>query len=117
MKTSDLRHRQDVPVITADQRGYITSVNAQFETTYGWSEADLLGKPLPTIIPPRFHDAQEQVPTLLAASVISGQGYFLARPMPAAAIAPLLRSGLRLASVVGRTSPAQAQGGTDSTAT
>jgi EAL domain-containing protein (putative c-di-GMP-specific phosphodiesterase class I) len=47
-----------------------------------------------------------QIPALVDASVFSGQGYLLARPMPAAGIAPLLQSGLRLASASSRSKPA-----------
>ncbi len=42
----------------------------------------------------------DQIPRLIDADVLSGQGYVLARPMSTAAIGPLLlRGGLRLASV------------------
>lgn len=57
MEVAELRQRTDVPVIAADHRGFITQINDQFREAYGWTAADLVGKPLPTIIPTRFHDA------------------------------------------------------------
>ncbi len=57
MEVAELRLRTDVPVISADHRGYITWINDRFSEAYGWTEADLVGRPLPTIIPRRFHDA------------------------------------------------------------
>lgn len=57
MEVAELRQRTDIPVIAADHRGFITSINERFHEAYGWTEADLVGQPLPTIIPKRFHDA------------------------------------------------------------
>ncbi len=57
MTIDELVARTDVPVISADHRGYITSINEQFRHAYGWEAADLIGQPLPTIIPGNLHDA------------------------------------------------------------
>ena len=57
MDVGELRRRTDVTVISADHRGSITSINERFHEAYGWTDADLVGQPLPTIIPRRFHDA------------------------------------------------------------
>lgn len=57
MDLGELRGRTDVPVIAADQRGFITFVNDRFHEVFGWEASDLVGMPLPTIIPARFQDA------------------------------------------------------------
>lgn len=57
MTIDELRQRDDVPVVVADQNGLITEVNATFEAVFGWARRDILGKPLTTIIPPTLHDA------------------------------------------------------------
>ena len=57
MEVADLRLRTDVPVIAADHRGFVTWINEPFTEAYGWTADDLVGLPLPTIIPRRFHDA------------------------------------------------------------
>jgi PAS domain S-box-containing protein len=54
---AEFKAKKDVPVITADNHGIITYINSRFNDVYGWSEADLVGKPLSTIIPPSLHDA------------------------------------------------------------
>jgi len=44
-------------VISMDQEGRITGWNPQAEATFGWSESEVLGKPLAeTIIPSRFRE-------------------------------------------------------------
>jgi PAS domain S-box-containing protein len=57
MEVAELRRLTDVPVIAADQGGFVTWLNGPFTEAYGWTLDDLVGKPLPTIIPRRFHDA------------------------------------------------------------
>ncbi len=49
--------REDVPVIEADDSGVIVKINAAFEALYGWSQADLEGRLLSTIIPVPLRDA------------------------------------------------------------
>jgi PAS domain S-box-containing protein/excisionase family DNA binding protein len=49
---------QDEPaVVIADQRGFITRVNAAFERIFGWSAGEIIGRPLSTIIPPNLRDS------------------------------------------------------------
>lgn len=48
---------QEEPVVAIDDRGLFFYVNKCFEQTYGWSEEDLLGKMVTTIMPPHMRDA------------------------------------------------------------
>lgn len=58
MQTIDELMRQtEVPAVTADHQGSIIKVNARFEAVFGWKEADIVGKPLTTLIPKSLHDA------------------------------------------------------------
>ncbi len=56
MKIKDVQARTDVPVISVDHRGYVTAINDKLREAYGWEAADLVGRPLSTIIPKVFHD-------------------------------------------------------------
>ena len=47
----------DMPTIVADADGLITEVNALFLESYDWEKSALIGEPLTTIIPEKFHDA------------------------------------------------------------
>jgi PAS domain S-box-containing protein len=53
----ELKARADVPVLLADRHGLITYVNGRFEDVFGWSAAEILGKPLTTVIPKHLHDS------------------------------------------------------------
>lgn len=53
----NLKQRDDVAVILADQDGIITFVNATAERILGWRPADLVGQPITVLIPPRYRDA------------------------------------------------------------
>ncbi len=57
MNIDELQSRVDVPVISANHRGYVTGINERFSEAFGWEAAELVGKPLPTIIPAHFHAA------------------------------------------------------------
>jgi PAS domain S-box-containing protein len=57
MKIEQVQARTDVPVISVDHRGYVTAINDRFREAYGWEAADLVGRPLSTIIPTVFHEA------------------------------------------------------------
>jgi PAS domain S-box-containing protein len=48
---------QDIPVVSINDHGVLTFVNKAFTETYGWEQADLLDKPVTTIMPPQFRDA------------------------------------------------------------
>ena len=52
-----MKNQTDLPAIIADEQGLITSVNKNFETVFGWTENEVLGKPLTIIIPKSLHDA------------------------------------------------------------
>jgi PAS domain S-box-containing protein len=47
----------DEPVIIADHLGTIIFVNKPFEKLFGWTEREIVGKPITVIIPDSFHDA------------------------------------------------------------
>lgn len=47
----------DTPVVSINDHGIFTFVNQAFTDTYGWTESDLLEKPVTTIMPPQFRDA------------------------------------------------------------
>jgi PAS domain S-box-containing protein len=53
----EIKAKQDIPVISANKQGLITYINSAFEKAYGWTEKDLIGEPLATIIPKALHDA------------------------------------------------------------
>jgi len=42
-------------IVVVDEDGKITLVNTQVETLFGYARAELLGRPLELLIPPRFH--------------------------------------------------------------
>lgn len=90
MDVAELRGRTDVPIITADHHGYVTSINQSFEDAYGWTPADLVGQPLPTIIPRRFHDAHH---TGFARFLTTGTPTLLGQPLP---LAVMTRDGREL---------------------
>lgn len=54
---ADIKHETSLPTVIADHDGLITDVNQRFEETYGWKAAEIVGKPLTTIIPPNLHAA------------------------------------------------------------
>ena len=53
----ELRAEAAQPVVIADQWGIILQVNDAFAAFTGWKPAEIVGKPLTTIIPRRLHDA------------------------------------------------------------
>lgn len=48
---------QTIPVIAINHKGIIFFVNGRFEEEYGWSEDDLYGNNVTTILPPHMRDA------------------------------------------------------------
>lgn len=58
METIDeLIREKSVPVVVADEQGFITQVNAPFEALFGWSADEIVGRPLTVLIPRALHDA------------------------------------------------------------
>lgn len=58
-KLAELVSRQDVPVIQADQDGFVIAVNEPFSSAYGWRREDLEGRLLSSIMPAAFRDAHQ----------------------------------------------------------
>jgi len=56
-KVSKLLQDKKSPTIVVNETGNIIDVNPAFQTTFGWTKDDLLGKPLITIIPAKFRTA------------------------------------------------------------
>jgi PAS domain S-box-containing protein len=74
MTIEELKKLTDVCVVIADSDGAIEFVNECFLTTFGWSQAEILGRPLTMIIPNSLRDAHNMgfsrflvtgIPTLL----------------------------------------------------
>ncbi len=59
MKIEEVQARTDVPVISVDNRGYVTAINDGFRAAFGWETSDLVGAPLSTIIPTDFRDTHQ----------------------------------------------------------
>jgi PAS domain S-box-containing protein len=48
---------EDVPVVAIDQESLFTFINKAFTDEYGWTEKDLLGKPVIEIMPKHMRSA------------------------------------------------------------
>ncbi|MEB3200538.1 MAG: PAS domain S-box protein [Synechococcaceae cyanobacterium] len=44
----------DVPFVLADHEGNVLAINPAFQLVYGWTEADLVGRPITLILPESF---------------------------------------------------------------
>jgi len=53
----ELKQTSDMPVIVADQEGFIRYINPTFTTYLGWQEEDVIGEPLTKVLPGSFRDA------------------------------------------------------------
>lgn len=56
MSVDKILAQEAIPAIGVDDKGDVTSVNGCFTREYGWSRAELVGKPLTTIIPPAMRE-------------------------------------------------------------
>ncbi|MBO3463602.1 PAS domain S-box protein [Aetokthonos hydrillicola Thurmond2011] len=54
---ANLKRESQLPVIITDHEGIVNYINPIFETTFGWSCADIVGQPLTLILPSYFQDA------------------------------------------------------------
>jgi PAS domain S-box-containing protein len=57
MTLNELKQKNDIPVVLADHQGIISYINKKFEAVWKWTEADLIGKPLTSIIPANLRTA------------------------------------------------------------
>jgi diguanylate cyclase (GGDEF)-like protein/PAS domain S-box-containing protein len=95
---SSLSHLRRMPVdILKVDRQFVDAIDAPDGRRLLRSIVDL-GHSVGVSLVAEGIERLDQIPILVAASVKSGQGYLLARPMPAEAVAPFLQSGVRLAS-------------------
>ena len=53
---SELKSETEIPVIIADERGFVTYINHCFTENYLW-DSELIGKTLLEVIPINFHDS------------------------------------------------------------
>src|SRR5947207_3252439 len=53
----DVKKNTDVPVVVANNHSVIMWVNRKFEEVFQWSQKEIVGKLLTTIIPQELHDA------------------------------------------------------------
>ncbi|MDJ0703978.1 MAG: PAS domain S-box protein [Leptolyngbyaceae cyanobacterium MO_188.B28] len=54
---ADLKQEINEPIVVANQEGFITYVNHQFEMVFGWSQDEIVGQLLTTILPKSFRDS------------------------------------------------------------
>ncbi|NET37609.1 MAG: PAS domain-containing protein [Cyanothece sp. SIO1E1] len=54
---AELKSINDVPVVIANQQGFITYVNSCFETVLGWPVDEIVGQLLTVILPSSFQDS------------------------------------------------------------
>lgn len=59
MTFKELINFQDSAVISADHNGIISMINKSFSDKFGWTEPELIGKPLTIIIPSALRDAHQ----------------------------------------------------------
>lgn len=53
----ELKRKTDLPVVLADDQGCIRYMNGRFEAVFGWTQKEIIGRPLSTLIPSYLHDA------------------------------------------------------------
>jgi two-component system cell cycle sensor histidine kinase/response regulator CckA len=61
-----------IPVIAADRKNLVTTWNRAATATFGWSEHEVIGKPLPIIPPEEIKRAHELHRRLLAGETLTG---------------------------------------------
>jgi two-component system cell cycle sensor histidine kinase/response regulator CckA len=72
-KASDTTiHSSPIPVIAADRNNLVTIWNRAATATFGWSEHEVMGKPLPIIPPEETTRAHELHRRLLAGETLTG---------------------------------------------
>jgi PAS domain S-box-containing protein len=72
------------PVVASDRSGVILFLNATAERLLGWATAEIVGKPLTTIIPPRLRPAHEAG---FRRFLSTGQSRIMGRPTRVPALA------------------------------
>lgn len=84
METLDeLMREKAVPVVVANEQGFITHVNAAFEALFGWSADEIMGQPLTLLIPRALHDAHHMGFSRL---LLSGEPRILGRRLALTAV-------------------------------
>jgi len=57
LSIKSLQEDKETPVIITDDQGIVISINSAFESTFGWSWADIVGQPMTLILPAYFKDS------------------------------------------------------------
>ena len=84
MKTiEEVKRVTKIPVVIADEQGYIGHVNHAFEAVFGWTRDEIVGKPLTTIIPKNLHDAHHLG---FSSFLTTGKPKLLAQPLQLKAV-------------------------------
>jgi PAS domain S-box-containing protein len=86
MTLAQLREEVRVPVVLADHPGFVKNVNARFEEVFGWSRAEIVGKPITVLIPAVLQDAHHMG---FSRFLMTGQGKLLGRPLKLTAVTRL----------------------------
>ncbi|MBI2070139.1 MAG: PAS domain S-box protein [Elusimicrobia bacterium] len=58
-RLADIEAEDQLPVVMVNSHGLITRVNREFERLFGWTSAEVFGKPLTIIIPPSLREAHQ----------------------------------------------------------
>lgn len=56
-RIAELKDKSELPVIVANDRGIAIYVNSHFETVFGWSYQEIVGRSIAAILPSEFRDA------------------------------------------------------------
>lgn len=54
---AEILELEDTPAVSINNHGVFTFINKAFTNVYGWTEDDLIDRPVTTIMPPEFRDA------------------------------------------------------------
>ncbi len=57
MTIDTLKHEEKIPVVVADEQGFIMYVNKCFEKIFEWRSEEIIGQSLTVIIPKHLRDA------------------------------------------------------------
>jgi PAS domain S-box-containing protein len=70
---------KDIPIVMIDQESIFTYVNKTFENEYGWTEKELIGKPVTEIMPPHMRSGHN---VGFARFMTTESSVLLGKPLP-----------------------------------